>query len=83
MTCDTKIESNFELSDHALLTTKIIEDNLPYCGEGMWKLPDKMIENREFQTKAKTILEEYEDWHEGYENAEQDLGTESQRLKDL
>ena len=50
---DTKIESNFELSNHALLTTKIIKDNLPYCGEGMWKLPDKMMENKEFQTKAK------------------------------
>ena len=29
------------------------------------------------------MLEEYEDWHEGYENAEKDLGIESQRLKDL
>ena len=83
VTYDTKIESNFELSNHVPLTTKIIEDNLPYCGEGMWKLPDKMTENKEFQTKAKKILEDYEDWHEDYDNAERNLGMESQKLKDL
>ena len=80
---DTKIESNFELSDHALLTTKIIKDNLPYCREGMWKLPDKMTENKEFQTKAKKNIEDYEDWYEEYENVERNLGTESPKLKDL
>ena len=80
---DTKIESNFKLSDHALLTTKIIKNNLPYCGEGMWKLPDKMIENKEFQTKVKKILEDYEDWYDKYESKERDFGIESQKTKDL
>ena len=40
---ETTIESNFELSDHLLIMTKIIENNLPYCGEGMWKLRESTI----------------------------------------
>ena len=43
---NTTIESNFELSDHCLIVAKIMANNLPHIGEGMWKLKDTTIDNK-------------------------------------
>jgi len=32
-----------EISGYDLVFIKIMENNLPYCGKGLWKLPDEII----------------------------------------
>ena len=41
-----------EISDHDPVFVKIMADNLPYCGKGLWRLPDELLKNKEFKERS-------------------------------
>ena len=82
LTYEMTIESNFELSDHLLIVTKIIENNLPYCGEGMWKLQESTIALGDFQKEIGKILKDYEKWACKYQHFEMLLDKETEKVKE-
>ena len=79
---ETTIESNFELSNHSLIITKVIENNLPYCGKGMWKLRESTIAMGDFQKETGKILKEFKKWADDYEHFEELFDKETEKLKE-
>ena len=73
------IKSNFEISDHLLIVTKVIENNLPYCGEGMWKLRESTIAIGGFQKEVGKMLKESEKWVCRYEQFEKLFDKETEK----
>ena len=79
--CNTTIQSNFELNDHSLVLVKIMANNLPHIGEGMWKLKDTTIDNKKFKEKTKQMLIEYRLWVENYLKEETNTEGNNQIMK--
>src|SRR5882724_5917113 len=40
--------------------------NLPYCGKGLWRLPDEIIENKKFRDTSENILRFFDKWTSEY-----------------
>lgn len=80
---NTTIESNFEISDHCLITVKIMANNLPHIGEGMWKLKDTTIANKKFEERTKSMLRDYALWIREYIRRERYLKDNEQVIKEL
>ena len=34
--------------------------NLPYCGKGLWKLPDEIIRNKKFRDMSEKTLRSFD-----------------------
>jgi len=76
------IESNFEISNHSLIVTKVIENNLPYYGEGMWKLRESTIAIGDFHKEAGKILKEFEKWACKYEQFFKLFNKETEKVQE-
>src|SRR5467141_3773949 len=44
----------------------IMANNLPYCGEGLWRLPDDMIKNEKFRQMSEKKMRAYYKWVQEY-----------------
>jgi len=49
---DNEVGMGQEISDHDPVFVKIMANNLPYCGKGLWRLPDELLKNKEFKEKS-------------------------------
>ena len=55
-----------EISNHDLVFIKRMAKNLPYCGKGLWKLPDEIINNKKFRDMSEKILRSLDKWVQQY-----------------
>src|SRR5882724_7528871 len=59
---DNEVGMGQEISDYDPVFVKIMAKNLPYCGKGLWKLPDKIIKNKKFRDTSEKILRSFNTW---------------------
>src|SRR5882672_8944876 len=59
---DSEVGMGQEISDHDPVFIKIMANNLPYCGEGLWRLPDDMVKNKKFRQMSEKKLRAYDKW---------------------
>ena len=53
LTYESMIELTYRISDHCIVTAKIMTDKLPYCGVGMWKLKKEIVNNKSLRNRLK------------------------------
>src|SRR5882724_2356099 len=63
---DNEVGMGQEISDHDLVFVKILAKNLPYCGKGLWRLPDEIIIIIKFRETSEKILRSYDKWVSQY-----------------
>jgi len=63
---DNKVGMGQEISDHNPVFIKIMAKNLPFCGKGLWRLPDDIIKNIKFRNTSEKILRSYDKWISQY-----------------
>src|SRR5882672_8948777 len=79
---DNEVGMGQEISDHDPVFVKMMADNLPYCGEGLWRLPDEMVKNRKFRQMSEKKLRAYDKWVQEYLLNEMQCEN-AQEIKDL
>jgi len=67
---DNKVGMGQEISDHDPVFIKIMAKNLPYCGKGLWRLPDEVIKNKKFRDISEKILRSFNKWMSEYTTKE-------------
>jgi len=50
---DNEVGMGQEISDHDPVFVKIMANNLPYCGKGLWRLPDELQRTRNSKRNRK------------------------------
>jgi len=46
---DNEVGMGEEIRDHDPVFVKMIAKSLPFCGKGLWRLPDAIIKNQKFR----------------------------------
>ena len=73
VTYNMSIEPNYEISDHNLITAKIMAKNTPYYRTGMWKMNAEVLDDQEFKKATKTMLTDFKRWSEEYIRKETEI----------
>ena len=63
---DNEVGMGQEISNHNLVFIKLMAKNLPYCGKGLWKLPDKIMKNKKFRDMSEKTLRSFYKWVQQY-----------------
>src|SRR5882724_8237556 len=67
---DNEVGMGQKMSDHNPVLVKIMAKNLPYCGKGLWRLPDEVIKNKKFRDISEKILRSFNKWMSEYTTKE-------------
>src|SRR5882724_11767578 len=63
---DNEVGMGQEISDHDPVFINIMAKNLPYCGKGLWKLPDEIMKNKKFRETSEKTLRSFDKWVQHY-----------------
>ena len=63
---DNKVAMGQEISNHDPVLVNIMARNLPYCGQGLWKLPGEIRKSKKFRDMPEQILRSFDKWVQQY-----------------